>query len=223
MLSFSEVRLVTEVVLFPGQDIGTGVVPTCVSSLHSRWVHNVVHRVGVEDSLWFKENLVNLGVEAVARQGGRWVSWVDADITFTNLSWAADTVEALQTYCFVQPWTFADLLGPDGYAVTRTVKSFASQFAAGKAYAAHRNDDREYWHPGFAWAARVDSLRSAGGLLEATLGSADNHFACALIGAAGGTVPPTISGAYKSAVLAHEAALKGMSLGAVQGTIRHSP
>ncbi len=68
----------------------------------------------------------------------------------------------------------------------------------------------------------MDSLRSAGGLLEATLESADNHLACALIGAAGGTVPPTISGAYKRAVLAHEAALKGMALGAVQGTIRHS-
>jgi hypothetical protein len=92
MLSFSEVRLVTEVVLFPEQDICTGVVPTCLSSSHSRWVHNVVHRVGVEDSLWFKENLVNLGVEAVGRQGGRAVAWVDADITFTNLNWATDTV-----------------------------------------------------------------------------------------------------------------------------------
>ena len=68
---------------------------------------------------------------------------------------------------------------------------------------------QEYWHPGFAWAARVDAMMALGGLLESTVGSADLHFATALLGAgpSSSSVPPGMDPAYAQAVADSPSAL----------------
>jgi hypothetical protein len=183
-----------------------------------RWA-SATQLVG-RDVLWAKEALVNAGVAKAKALGAEYVAWVDGDVTFKDPAWAAKTVAALRRHDVVQPWSDAQLLGPDG-RVTRTTRSFAHQQCAGHAWAPRPNGDAEYWHPGFAWAARVSAFERSGGLLTATLGSADLHFATALLGLSAASVPPGMSREYAAAVAAHEQRVRGLTLGVVPGAIDH--
>ena len=92
--------------------------------------------------LWFKEFLINEGTSAARARGGKYVAWVDGDITFQSPTWARDTIAALQRYAVVQPWTTAHLLGPNGETL-RSVSSFGAQHVRGAWYGAWRGNDNE--------------------------------------------------------------------------------
>ena len=54
--------------------------------------------------VWTKENLLNIGLARLP-EDWKYVAWIDADIAFRQPGWAAETVQALQHYDVVQPWT----------------------------------------------------------------------------------------------------------------------
>lgn len=174
--------------------------------------------------VWLKECALNL---AVARLPDTWqyVCWLDADIHFTNPYWVTQTVAALQHYMFLQPFTDAVDLGPDG-EVLQTHKSIAGLWASGKPLAV--NSDYGYGtfgHPGFAWAARREALDLTGGLIDwAAAGSGDHHMALALIGQAEKSMPGGVTKAYHNKVMAYQALCERhirRDLGVVPGTIAH--
>jgi hypothetical protein len=194
-------------------------------------------RVRSWDELWIKENLFNLGL---ARAETDYIAFVDADIHFTDVNWAAETVEQLQHYMVIQPWSFAVNLGPNADATTRHssfcydwVNSESAMFKPTRVgYAPHIGPDFD-WHPGLAWAWRREALDAVGGLLEVDiLGGGDLHMAKSLVGRYGETFntfgtsdPRDVSAGYRESVSTWQDRCTSFikkDIGYQDGTITHN-
>lgn len=141
--------------------------------------------------LWHKENLINLGIARLPHDW-EYVAWVDADVSFARPDWVEETVHQLQHHPIVQMFSIAQDLSP-AYEPFQTHKGFCYSYhkklKGGGAY--------EFWHPGFAWAARRDTIDALGRLMDwAILGAADHHMALALIGEAKRSMPGGLSRTY---------------------------
>lgn len=139
------------------------------------------------EELWHKENMINLGIQALTETHPDWqyVAWIDADVfPAGNVEdWCTETVQQLQHFMVVQMWTNAIDLGPMGETL-ETHTSFAKQYMDEKPYCYGQNGSYyERWHPGYAWAARREAVDGVGQLIDtAILGAGDNHMAHALVG-----------------------------------------
>jgi hypothetical protein len=181
--------------------------------------------------LWSKENLINCAISwAIRQRDAEYIAWIDADIEFESESWVADTIHAIEgtqsTGGLVQLFSTGHALGPDN-ATLFSVPSFCKQVADQQPYTSRDSSHRDYWHPGFAWAASSSTLlRLSGGsdvyLIECTLGGADRHMAMAVaLQRADETVPASISQAYRDMVVQWQARAVGMTVGCVAGALRH--
>jgi len=148
-------------------------------------------------------------------------------VFFRQADWASETVQALQLFDVVQPWSTCYDLGPEGEHM-QVHRSFCRMWQDGEPIVqnakAHKAPYR-FAHPGYAWAATRQALTGVGGLLDiAALGSGDHHMALGLIGRAEESYPAKISDAYKRHVLKwQERALRQIdgNIGALGGTIEH--
>jgi hypothetical protein len=170
--------------------------------------------------VWVKENLINLGIARLPDQA-KYIAWIDADVTFRRADWAAATVDALQFYDVLQPWSDCYDLGPRGEHM-QLHRSFCRQWRDGKPIG---NPYATFAHPGYAWAATRQALEWLGGLVEtAALGAADHHMAMALIGRVAGSVPSALKHPYLRPLhawqqrAAHHVA---GNIGVLDGTIEH--
>lgn len=119
---------------------------------------------GEEAIMWQKEALVNAAAKLVP-PSVQYLAEVDADLWFTNPSWAENTIALLQTHNILQPFEYAVWTGIDG----ETVLHKPSTVKAGK--------DAVLWsgHPGFATAWRRDYFEKTGGFWpKAVLGGGDH-------------------------------------------------
>jgi hypothetical protein len=135
--------------------------------------------------LWHKERLINLGLRHLPAHC-RFVAWLDADILFENEQWVAATREQLDHVVVVQPFEVACWL-PEGATAAPDhlpaghLSDLEGRQIAGFAAALDQSDDRrralavndQYWHTGFAWAARRDFLDRHGLYDRAILGGGD--------------------------------------------------
>jgi Glycosyl transferase family 2 len=136
-------------------------------------------QVRTSSVLWTKENLLGLGFR---RAKTEYLAWIDADVTFRDPEWAARTVDALQHYKIVQPWSDCYELGPRGEHLNHW-RAFCRQHYYRQPWQTSHKGPYDYWHCGFAWAARREVLQRVGGLIDfAILGAADHHMALSLIG-----------------------------------------
>lgn len=146
--------------------------------------------------LWHKENMINIGIQRLPLDW-KYVAWVDADITFVRPDWVQETIQQLQHYPIVQMFTTALDLDPNFQAFHTHrgfVYSYWLKLQTGQAY--------EFWHPGYAWAARREAIDGIGGLIDwAILGAADHHMATALIGKVLHSCHGNVSDAYKQMLL----------------------
>jgi hypothetical protein len=176
-------------------------------------------RLRTLDEIWHKENMINLSVQRLP-SNWKYMAWVDADISFVNPNWVAETIEQLQHFNVVQMWQDAHDLGPSGETI-QTHRSFAYQYSI----RAPRKPGYTFWHPGFAWAINREAYNAVGGLLDtAVLGAGDHHMALGMIGEAETSLPGGISPGYKSMVMNwQENAKTGIrrDLGFVPGSIVH--
>lgn len=174
--------------------------------------------------LWLKENLLNLGFQRLST-GCKYVGWVDADVTFRTPGWAEATVHALQRFKILQPWSDAYDLGPQGQHVSH-FRSFCRQWYHREPYQASQAGKYPYWHPGFAWCARRETLERVGGLLDrAILGAGDHHMALSLIGRGKESVHGGMPQAYVDYVLEWQALAAfhiHERIGYLPGTIEHT-
>lgn len=181
-------------------------------------------RVRAQTLLWNKENLINL---AIARLPEDWkyLAWVDADIRFRKEGWAAETVQALQQYDIVQPWSDCYDLGPDDDHLAAH-RSFCRLWHEGKPIVPAGQLGYAFAHPGYAWAVRRQTLDFVGGLIEtAILGAGDHHMALALIGRVIDSVPSGISAGYLAPLLLWQQRAErqiARNIGYVPGTIEHA-
>ncbi|GEN65416.1 hypothetical protein [Acetobacter oeni] len=187
-----------------------------------------VNHVGVRANtlVWEKERCLNIGIGNLP-QDWQYVAWIDSDIFFRQKHWARETVEALQLFDVIQPWSDCYDLGPNGEHM-QLHRSFCRMWMDGETIKqgpnAHRSPYR-FAHPGYAWAATRRALTATGGLLDtAALGSADHHMALGLIGRVSESYPGNISHDYKRHCLRWQS--RAMStingnIGALHGTIEH--
>jgi hypothetical protein len=184
------------------------------------------------DEVWLKENLINIGLRHLPTDW-RYVAWIDADVFFLNPDWATETLHALQHYQIVQPYESAVDLGPHRNHL-KSYYSFARQYVMGappyvttlKSYSGTKKVVGDYWHPGFAWAARREFINNVGGLIDfAIVGAGDHHMALSLVGKAALSLPAGINPNYTRRVMDWQVravhAARG-NLGFVRGSLLHS-
>lgn len=155
---------------------------------------SAVNHVAVRTNtlLWNKENLINIGIARLP-EDWKYVAWIDADVKFRQQDWAANTVDQLQQYNIIQPWSDCYDLGPNGQHAEHH-RSFCRQWWRGapigsRCYA--------FAHPGYAWAATRNAIEALGGLVEsAALGAGDHHMALALIGKVKMSIPGGVTAGY---------------------------
>jgi hypothetical protein len=127
--------------------------------------------------LWHKENMLNIGINRLPPDW-EYVAWIDADLMFARPDWVQETIQQLQHYSVIQMFATCLDLDPNYnpfFTHKGFVYSYQNKLAGGNAY--------EFWHPGYAWAARREAIDGMGGLIDwAILGAADHHMATALIG-----------------------------------------
>ena len=159
--------------------------------------------VRTDHVLWHKESLLNKLIFSLPEKY-KYVFWIDADVIFSNKNWLVDGCKELETYQVVQPFEYCvhldkDQVEPDSgtrlfleneFAWTspkqaskyKIWRSFGANVITNPQYA--RNNDYDiHGHVGFAWGARLDYLKSIGGLFDkALVGGADHIMAHAFIG-----------------------------------------
>lgn len=172
---------------------------------------------------WHKESLINIGISRLPPDA-QYIAWIDADIHFRSKTWAADTVHLLQQYPVIQPWHHAYDLGPGG-THNQVDTSLASLIAKGEPISPRWQKYYTFGHPGYAWAARRDTLNQLGGLMDfAILGSADHHMAFGFLGRIHETAPNDLAPAYRAQLEAWQSrAVKvvGPHVGYLPITIEH--
>lgn len=185
-------------------------------------------RVRCDDELWLKENLINVAARFLPVDA-KYVAWVDADIAFERADWATETIEYLQHYDVVQPFSQCVDLGPQD-EVLQVHNGFAYCYRQGSKLGPNNrlggwHYGGPYWHPGYAWAWRMDAWNHVGGMIDrAIMGSGDHHMACALIGQSGFSLPAGVHPHYRAMVAAWEARAEATikrNIGYLPGAIRH--
>lgn len=140
---------------------------------------------------WIKEGMINLGMRDVLSKHpeARYLAWVDADVFFRDPYWALETVQELQHFDVVQPWSDCADLGPFG-GISKHFRSFGYQHQRRVPKQMHPGQKNyEYAHTGFAWACTRRFWENVRGLMDfAPLGSADHHMGFAMIGEVRNTI-----------------------------------
>jgi hypothetical protein len=153
--------------------------------------------VRAQTMVWNKECLLNLGAQRAT--DARYLAFLDADIRFRRADWAAETVQALQLYDVVQPWSDCYDLGPNDEHL-HVHRSFCRLWIDDRPIVQGPNavGGYEFGHPGYAWAFTRQALDQVGGLIDiAALGAADHHMALALIGKVHDSIPGNMTASYR--------------------------
>ncbi len=156
----------------------------------------VVH---TENLLWHKESLLNLAVQKLPSKY-KYVFWVDADVTFTNLNWLRDSVAEFKAGAnIIQPFEYCvhlekDAIKPpfdvDMWALNKAytkpgMKRMWRSFCANcvnDETAANSKDYDTHGHVGFAWGAKREVLEKVPLYDKALIGGADHIIAHAAAG-----------------------------------------
>jgi len=145
--------------------------------------HPGVHvvRIPLDTVLWQKERAINFLVERLPPEYDR-VAWVDADVLFDNGDWVAQTADLLTRYRVLQCFDRAAWLDPDGNITEWDLGDSDDdrggwptiRDSIGVRYLAGASLHLRLGHPGFAWAARRETLAAIGGLYDRhIMGSGD--------------------------------------------------
>lgn len=188
--------------------------------------NNPMHlQLRIQNGVWIKENMVNLGIRNLLPSDWKYVSWCDCDVFFKDENWAQETLHQLQHYQVVQPWSDCLDLGPQG-EIMQHFKSFAFYKQSRIRIQKWSGEPYPYGHSGFAWACTRYFYENIRGLLDfAILGSSDHHMAWSMTGEASSTIHGKMSAGF------HEKCLEWQSwasracnqqVGYTVGRIEHS-
>jgi len=89
-------------------------------------------QVRSNDELWFKENLLNIGISRLPSDA-KYVAVVDADIMFFRPDWAQETIQKLQHYSAVQMFSTITYLDPVNEPINTRV-GFAERWMRGEVF-----------------------------------------------------------------------------------------
>ncbi len=156
--------------------------------------HLNVTQLRSDSLLWHKESMLNILIKNLDLKY-KYVYWIDADVTFTNLNWMVDGAKQLQTNNIIQPFEYCVHLEKDEEDPTFDTQFYKSNprlrhekfwrsFCAN--YVTTDLSDNENYdlhgHVGFAWGARVDAIKQILLYDKALIGGADHIMAHACAG-----------------------------------------
>lgn len=133
-----------------------------------------VVRMEWRDSLWQKERLLNLLIEQLPASYNN-VAWVDHDVLFDNPDWVTSTNRLLGQHLVCQLFEQSLWLNP-WFVPERWVSSATVERPSIPVAVATSGKPPSFalGHPGFAWAARRETLAALGGLYDQhIMGSGD--------------------------------------------------
>jgi hypothetical protein len=226
MAQFHNVILWTIEGIYPGQDFAV------TTASHP---NNV--QVRLTEPLWYKENLLNILLRHLPDDGQPF-AWIDADVIFARPDWVDTTLEKLQQYDVVQPFSECQEM-TDGYALLKG--NYRRGMIA--AWREHHRGHHHKRHPvpcpyppavistklghcGYAWSMTRQALHALGGKIldHAIVGSADYQMATAFCGDVSAALPHGIHPGYRRAIVRFEHLVreKGLYTGFVDGLVLHN-
>lgn len=138
--------------------------------------------------VWQKERFLNLALSSLPAEA-RYMVWIDADIVFADDSWQTELRRALETHTLVQVFSaVADLYldgAPDSPAKDEkqsTVRAFHNGTLDATYFARSGVSQSLGCAPGFAWAARVETMTAVRFPDFLILGSGDKALLAAALG-----------------------------------------
>lgn len=141
--------------------------------------HNPMNmQVRTNQVLWHKERLFNLALKSLVHVApdAKFIGLIDADTTFLNPNWAAETNHKLSHLSVVQPFGEAINLDAKEQYMWNCPSSMRS-FIENRGFHQFPPLPVSYTykgHPGLAWCFRRDALEAMGGLYDTCVsGSAD--------------------------------------------------
>jgi hypothetical protein len=163
----------------------------------------------------------NVAVQQLLPKKWKAVCFCDADIEFSNPSWASDTLKVLNGFLDVlQPFEIAEDLDRSDTPM-RLFSSFGSQHAKGRDFLAS-NKGINLHHPGFCMAMTRAAYKRMSGLFDVgVLGSGDTHMCMGIVGRARATCHPGYNPEYKKTIIEWGDEAKNLRFGYVPGVIRH--
>jgi hypothetical protein len=173
-------------------------------------------RLTGKHQLWHKENMINIAVRRLLPPTWKAMAWIDADIEFENVAWAADALKLLNgQFDIIQLFSHACDMDINGF----TMNVFNS---LGYCTVKYGSKGGSYPHPGFAWAISRKAYERIGGLYEvAILGSGDHIMAKCLLGNGLTSIVSQSHPDYKESILRFQEKAKNLRFGYVPGVIRH--
>jgi hypothetical protein len=173
----------------------------------------------IEDPLWHKENMINLGVKYLLPENWKAFAWIDADIEFENHRWAEDTLKILNgSRDIVQIFSHCIDMNNDELALN-IFNSAGFMYTHNKKFC---NKGNNYWHPGYAWAITRRAYEQIGGLYElGILGSGDFLMLMSIINLANNATNKKFHPDYNKSILNFQQKAKNLRLGYVPGVIKH--
>lgn len=179
--------------------------------------------------LWHKERLINLALQRLLHlvPDARFIGWIDADVTFVNPDWVAQSVHKLTHLEVIQPFSSAiNLNGNEDY-MWNCPSSFRS-YIEGRGYHQDPPLPVSYTykgHPGLAWCATRAALDRMGGLYDRCVaGSADTIMSNALKGDWNVYLPGAPSKAMMDSMARwanHAQSIVRGRIGFIQGAVLH--
>ena len=167
-----------------------------------------------ESPIWLKENMVNMGVDLLLPQDWKAMAWIDADIEFDNPYWALDTLKVLNGS--------RDIVQLFSHCVDMDEEEEQMKIFNSYGYQYSRNSEKEFWHPGYAWAMTRSAFDSLGGLYDlGILGSGDYNIAKSISNQGAESIHQGNSDGYKTTLRMYQQNAKFLRLGYIPGVIRH--
>jgi hypothetical protein len=168
--------------------------------------------------IWHKENMICLGVKYLLPKDYKAFAWIDADIEFDSSSWALDTLKILNGSKDVVQ-LFSHCVDMDKDETTLSIfNGFGYSYCKEKIYA---TTEKEFWHPGYAWAMTRKAYEQVGIYDKGILGSGDSIMALSFINKVSSMHNKNYNVEYNNSMLEYQKKASKLRLGYVPGIIRH--
>jgi len=171
--------------------------------------------------LWHKENMLNIGINKLLPHDWKAVCWCDADIIFQDPNWAINTLKVLNgTRDIVQNFHLCVDMDADENAMS-IFSGFGYQYTNKRPYQKGGNPLTQ-WHPGYVWSCTRNAYKQMDGLIDVGIvGAGDNHMSLSWINNGIKSVHENVSEAYKQSILEYQERCQGLTIGYVEGVIKH--
>lgn len=188
-------------------------------------------QINSSDVLWCKERAVNMLIHRLPKDW-KYAAMIDADVTFVNHNWVADTIYRLNQYKIVQMFSQCCDLDIDSEG-TNLRRGFMCEYQRNPTAPMLANEytgnlDCQQAHVGYAWAFTREAVDVMGGYYDKSIiGNGDWISLCAWLGRAREGLPPEhdykLHPQYVQSVMDYQANCAGLyqSVGYVDGLIIH--